>query len=69
MKEYSIPVVETKEGPILDIFSLEYRDNTRENFSSDEKAIIKKMKNDAIECFDALEDKHRIQIFYRYTLL
>jgi hypothetical protein len=63
MKEYSIPVVETKEGPILDVFSLEYRDNTRENFSPDEKAIIEKMKNDAIKCFEALEDKHRIQIF------
>jgi hypothetical protein len=27
------------------------------------------MKNDAIKCFEALEDKHRIQIFCWYTLL
>ncbi len=60
MEKYSIPVFETNDGPILDTFSLEYRDNTRESFSSEEKEIIEKMKKDAEKLFEALEDKKRI---------
>ena len=63
MQEYSIPVTRTKEGLVLDKFTVEHRDHTRAGFSTEERAIIYEMMKDATRRFNDLKNKRGYKFF------